>query len=313
MLFRDLPPLAFLPTVEAAGRLGSFKAAAAELHVTPSAVSQQVKAVEEALGTELFTRHGRSVELTADGTRYLRDVRAALRELSEAGRRLRKKVDRTVLRLDTLPFIAHEFVLPRLASLSTRFPSFRMALETSVGLVDLPKSEIDATIRLGPGPWPGIITRPFGDIVFTCVCAPALAESIRGIQDLLDHTLIEIRGLEERGLVTGLRSMGMKVDPSKVLTFETYFETVRAAEHGLGVCSGMFPLTTEWVTSGRLAVPLAARFPLPNAISLLHRLDDDRFPFEELGQWLKEQYEALPPLPDGRIVPRVKKARAQRP
>lgn len=79
---------------------------------------------------------------------------------------------------------------------------------------------------------------------------------------------------------------------------------MRAAEHGLGVASGFFPLTTEWVTQGRLAVPLPQRFTLPAHIALVHRLGDDRFPYEELTQWLQQQYEALPALPPGRIVPR---------
>src|SRR5207342_353573 len=112
-----------------------------ELHITPSAVSQQVKAVEEALGAELFARHGRSVELTPEGQRYLRAVRQTLRELSEAGRHLQRHAQRSVLRLDTLPFVAHEFVLPRIARLAERFPAFRVALETSVGLVDIGQSE----------------------------------------------------------------------------------------------------------------------------------------------------------------------------
>jgi LysR family glycine cleavage system transcriptional activator len=304
MNFSELPPLAFLPAVEAAGRLGSFKAAAAELHITPSAVSQQVKAVEDALGIELFARQGRSVEPTADGRRYLLVVRQALRELHDAGRSLQKHPDRGVLRIDTLPFVAHEFLLPRVASLHARFPSFRIALETSMGLVDLTTSEVDATIRLGTGPWPGLMTRPFGTSVITLVCSPEVARGINKLEDLAGQTLIEIRSLQERGLLNLMKGLGIPFDPSQVQMFDTYFETVRAAEHGLGVAYGMFPFTTEWVTSGRLAVPFALRGQVPGHVSLVHRVGDERFPFSELAAWLKEEYEALPALPAGRIVPR---------
>jgi LysR family transcriptional regulator, glycine cleavage system transcriptional activator len=83
----SLPPLHFLHAVEAAARLGSFRAAAAELHLTPSAISQQVHAVEQALGAPLFVRCGRAITLTPDGKVYCQDVRRVLLELEDAGRR----------------------------------------------------------------------------------------------------------------------------------------------------------------------------------------------------------------------------------
>jgi DNA-binding transcriptional LysR family regulator len=78
---------------------------------------------------------------------------------------------------------------------------------------------------------------------------------------------------------------------------------MRAAEHGVGVAMGFFPLTTEWVKSGRLAVPLTLRAMLPGFIALVHRHGDDtKYPFEALAAWLQQEYEALPALPSGRIV-----------
>ncbi|MFT3927748.1 MAG: LysR substrate-binding domain-containing protein [Myxococcales bacterium] len=301
MQFHDLPPLGFLLAVEAAGRLGSFKAAADELHITRSAVSQQVKAVEDSLGTELFIRRGRSVELTDDGERYLRRVRQALRDVRDAGKSLRERTAAPVLRLETIPFVAYEFLLPRMASLRARFPGFKVRIETNVHVTDLRSSELDATIRLGGAVRPGVTARSFGDLVITLVCSAELAHSIRDIKDVAKQQLIEVQTLSDRGIVNGLKSHGFTVDPNQVQTFDTYLEAVRAAEHGLGVMWGMFPLTTEWVTSGRLAVPLPGRFTLPGQIALAHRDDDTRFPFEELTQWLGEQYAALPALPAGRI------------
>jgi LysR family transcriptional regulator, glycine cleavage system transcriptional activator len=306
MRYDELPPLAFLPTVETAGRLGSFKAAADALHITPSAVSQQVRAVEEALNITIFERRGRTVVLTSVGERYLRDVREALRELINAGRRTRQHTDRMALRLETIPFVAHEFLLPRVKLLHERFPNLQLSLQTSVAVTDLLTTpELDATIRLGAAPWPGgVLSRVIGPIETTVVCSPALARTINTMVDLKDHTILEIRGLQERGLVSGLRTAGIRVDPSQVQSFETYFETVRAAEHGLGVAVGMFPLTTEWVLDGRLAVPLLERYALPSVVALVNRPnDEERFPFAELASWLHEQYAALRPLPAGRIVP----------
>jgi hypothetical protein len=101
-----------------------------------------------------------------------------------------------------------------------------------------------------------------------------------------------------------LKAAGLPVDPSQVRTFETYFETVCAAEHGLGLAFGLFPITTHWVTSGRLAVPFPQRMTLPNFISLVHRHGARAaFSMAALGDWLAAQYAALRVLPEGRIVP----------
>jgi DNA-binding transcriptional LysR family regulator len=100
-----------------------------------------------------------------------------------------------------------------------------------------------------------------------------------------------------------LKGEGIAIDPARVHSFETYFETVRAAEHGLGVAVGIFPLTTHWVLEGRLAVPFPVRSLLPGYVALVHRPSDTRFPFDELTQWLEQEYNALPALPEGRILP----------
>ena len=91
-------PLSFLPAFEAAGRLGSFAAAAAELQVTPSAVSQQIRALEEVLGLELFERTGRTAVLTRTGARYLQDVRQSLTEIAASTARVRRNAHGGVLR-----------------------------------------------------------------------------------------------------------------------------------------------------------------------------------------------------------------------
>src|SRR5262245_38524938 len=98
---RDVP-LGFLPAFEAAGRLGSFAAAAAELHVTPSAISQQIRTLEDMLGVALFERGGRAAVLTADGKSYLADVRDALCSLATSTARLRRHTQASVLRLHTV-------------------------------------------------------------------------------------------------------------------------------------------------------------------------------------------------------------------
>lgn len=299
---QDLPPLGFLPAFEAAGRLGSFKSAANELHVTPSAVSQQIKALEASLGIALFRRSGRLVQLTEEGAAYLVDVRQALGDLTIAGRRLRRRSGARVLRISTVPFWAFEIMLPRLSAFHAAFPSFELRMETSMQLVDFAVSDIDAAIRIGGGPWPGLTTRNLGVAHVTPVCSPALAKHIHKPSDLRTQTLIDIRGQEHRGWRAFLKNNRIHADSAKWLSLETYFETMRAAEQGLGVAFGVFPMTSAWLLDGRIAAPFEWRNVLPGHVSLVHRIaDNDRFPFAAIAEWLTAEYNTLPPLPPGRI------------
>jgi LysR family transcriptional regulator, glycine cleavage system transcriptional activator len=312
MHFRDLPPLHFLPAFEAAGRLGSFKAAAAELHLTPSAISQQLKAIEDVLGIALFERRGRAIRLTAAGALYLRDTQHVLSEISGATRRVRRQASGRVLRLSTADFIAYEFILPRLSLFRARFPGLELSLEASNRVIDFATSDIDVAIRIADGTWPGLISQVIGDAWIAPVCSHALAKGIRSAALLRKQTLIELRGQERRGWQAFMKKQGVREreQPSwTLLAFDSYLETMRAAEQGLGVAFGIFPMTTEWVTSGRLAVPLPVRVPFTGKICCLYRKADavDRL-YSELASWLREQYAALPSLASGRIV-RTRSAR----
>jgi LysR family glycine cleavage system transcriptional activator len=304
MQFRDLPPLHFLPAFEATGRLGSVKSAAAELHLTASAVSQQVKAIEGALGLALFQRRGRIIRLTEAGALYLRDIQQVLSEAAGATRRVRQRSSGRVLRLSTADFIAYEFILPRLSAFRARFPGVELSLDATSRVVDFATCDLDAAIRIADGSWPSLTSQVLGDAWVAPVCAPALARSIRTTKHLRDHTLIEMRGQERRGWKAFMKKQG-EPEPQHVIYFEGQMEAMRAAEQGIGVAFGVFPMTTDWVTSGRLAVPLPLRVRFSGKICFLHRKTDARDGlYPELSAWLSEQYAALPALPPGRLVPR---------
>lgn len=306
MIVRQLRnlPLDFLPTFEAAGRLRSFKAAASELHLTPAAVSQQMRLLQEALGVALFVRSGRSVALTYDGERYLREVRRTLAELAEASSPSRvASGEARVLRLSTAPLIAHELLLPRMRSLRAQLPGWELRIEATMRLVDFERDPVDAAVRVGGGPWTGLTTRPIGALSAAAVCTPRVARRIQRVADLTRETLIEVRGQEHRSFEPLLSRHGVAFTLPERWRFETCLEAVRAAEQGLGVTLALFPMLTSWVSAGRLAVPLAHREPLPGALSLVHRTEDaERFPFDALTDWLQAQFQALPALDPGRIA-----------
>jgi LysR family glycine cleavage system transcriptional activator len=293
-----------LPAFEAAGRLGSFKAAAMELHVTPSAISQQLKSIEEALGCTLFERRTRAIVLTARGAEYLREVQQALAEIAAASRRVRRQDSGRVLRLTTADFIAYEFILPRLSAFRARFAGLELSVEASHRVVDFATTDVDAAIRIGDGPWSGLAAHAIGDAWIAPVCSQQLARVIRTPAQLRAHPLLEMRSQERRGWKAFLKKQ-RQGEPRELLSFDSYLETMRAAEQGLGVAFGVFPMTTEWVTSGRLAVPLPVRVPFAGKICFVHRRADARDPlYSALADWLRGQYAALPPLPEGRQTAR---------
>jgi LysR family glycine cleavage system transcriptional activator len=148
---RRLPPLNALRAFEAAARLGSFTAAAQELRVTDSAVSQQVRALERYLGTRLFKRLPRGLLLTELGSTYLPVLTAGFDRLSEATLRLRSGGLGGLLTVATLPAFATGWLLPRIARFRERYPRIDLLLKTARALADFRREDIDVAIRFGTG------------------------------------------------------------------------------------------------------------------------------------------------------------------
>jgi LysR family glycine cleavage system transcriptional activator len=296
MKLRDVP-LAFLPTFEAAGRLGSFAAAATELCLTPSAISQQIRALEDALGVELFERTGRTAALTLAGAGYLAEVQEALCRLITSTQRLQRRSRESVLRLSTVAIAAHEFLLPLLPEFHARFPGIELRIESDNAIIDFARSDFDAALRVGTG-WPELRVHALGTACMGPVCAPQLAAAIRSPADLCEHTLLDPNGDGERALRALYELRGLPpLRAARTWHFETCYDALRAAEHGLGVAFAVFPVASHWVQSGRLVAPLPDRLPLPGQVCFVHRPNDERFAFQEIAAWLGQRYRALPQLP----------------
>jgi LysR family transcriptional regulator, glycine cleavage system transcriptional activator len=148
---RRLPPLNALRAFEAAARLGSFSAAAQELRVTDSAVSQQVRTLERYLGTRLFKRLPRGLLLTELGSTYLPVLTAGFDRLSEATISLRSAGVGGLLTVSTLPAFATGWLLPRIARFRDRYPRVDLSLKTGRALTDFRREDVDIAIRFGSG------------------------------------------------------------------------------------------------------------------------------------------------------------------
>lgn len=258
-MIRRLPPLGALRAFEAAARLGSFSAAADELHVTHGAVSRQVRGLESWLGIEVFRRVGKRVYLTDGGRDYLTEVQAAFDRIATATVRLKESGDPRRLTVNSLPTLTMRWLLPRLTRFQRLHPGVELRLTTSESPVSSLDESFEVALRRGPDNWPGCVSQEFLVEYELPVCSPALLENtpLKTVQDLAHHTLLHAdtrpdawpRWLAAAG-APQLRSQGRQ-------QFDRFYLALQAAVDGLGVVLGPLPILEEDLAAGRLVAPLA--------------------------------------------------------
>jgi LysR family transcriptional regulator, glycine cleavage system transcriptional activator len=261
-----LPSLNGLRAFEAAARHLSFTNAASELNVTQTAISHQIRRLEEELGVRLFVRQNRTLALTKEAKDYLPGVRAAFDDLRLSTDRLLRKDDDHVLTVSTLASLAAKWLLPRLSAFQDAHTGIDVRITTSTALVDFKNGGVDAAIRYGRGQWPGLRADwLMADELFP-VCSPSLLtgdKPLRCPQDLAYHTLLHSSGGYDDDWRLWLTAAGLPTNVSKQpgLTFDLIFMTVQAAIDGLGVAVGRTSYVEGDVAKGRLVVPFKMSLP----------------------------------------------------
>jgi LysR family glycine cleavage system transcriptional activator len=291
---RKLPSLHLLHIFDAAGRHESFKLAAEELHVTPSAVSHQIKALEEQLGFALFRRGNRKLELTDGGRAYLAVVTKAFAQLRRGTERVQRDLNLGSFRINMITALGRHVVIPRLRSFEERVPGMKLHIETSEKLVDFKTQDVDLAVRYGTGEWPGLVSEKLLDLTSTPVCAPdfAAAEKISTVDDLRNKRLIQIAFFPKAwSLWFRLAGLG-DLDAQQELWFDSYEACIHAAEQGLGLALALLPPEQTLIDSGRLVAPIARRIPLPQKLYMVYRpADAQRREIKVFRDWLLEQFE----------------------
>jgi len=178
MIREPVPPLKPLRAFEAAARHLSVKAAAEELCVTPGAVSQLVRQLEEHLGVKLFERVNRGILLTQAGRDYLPPVRNAFRQIAQATQRLAAFADAGTLTLSVTPFFASAWLMPRLQRFRDAHPGIDLHIVTSTALADFARAGVDVAVRHGAGRYPGLRSYRVASVEIVPVAAPALVERL---------------------------------------------------------------------------------------------------------------------------------------
>lgn len=260
---RDLPAsLDLLRGFESAARLLSFTAAAAELHLTQSAVSRQVQQLEEQLGVKLFERRTRALVLTEAGQAYHREVSKALSMLREATASVRAKTA-PVVRVTTTVSFASLWLVPRLARFQAQHEDITVHIIADNQIQEPGRNGLDAAIRYCP---PNAVGNDaiflFGEQVAP-VASPALLKGkrIRGVEDLLQLPLLDIDDPSSTTIWLSWKVWceGINVTrprQSRGLTFSHYDQIMQAAIAGQGVALGRFPLVDPFVADRKLVIPL---------------------------------------------------------
>ena len=287
-MLRHIPGLQSLKAFDASARHLSFTRAAAELNVTPAAVSHQIKELEDAVGAALFLRTSRRMQLTRQGE-VLRPVIAdALEGLTRALQRIRQADNPTQLKVTASPSIAAKWLVPRLDRFLETVPGADVRIDVSSTPLDFDRDDIDVAIRFGTGDYPGLaVDKLFSDVIFP-VCSPALLKGrkpLREPRDLLAHTLIHL-DYEAQGAVwpnwrMWMLAAGIKdFNDSRGLHFSQTSLAVQAAIDGHGVALGDSTLVADDIAAGRLVKPfeLAIRSPTQFAYHLITRKDTTERP-----------------------------------
>lgn len=245
------PPLHALPGFVAAARLRNVSRAAESLHLTVSALSHQIRGLEERLGQRLFERGARGITLTPDGQRLFDRIAPALETIEHALRPYGVKRDQ-VLTISLMPSFASSWLVPRLGRFLAAHPQLQINLQSSVDRVDFERERgIDAALRFGPGVWPGLEAVHLFDDWIAPTASPALVARL-GTPTL--ETLAEFPLLGDPG---GRWSEWFErfggTPPKRYAASFTDSETLhRAAAEGLGIALGRITLTRPMIEAGLL-------------------------------------------------------------
>lgn len=287
-----LPSLKFLKTFQVAATRLSFKAAADELFITPSAVSHQIKTLEEQLGIALFERGPHSLTLTEAGKDYLRHVESVFARLEAVTEQLRVSHGRGIVRLHVPPFFATEMLLPKLQRFLDHQPDTDIHINTILSPLQAHPADADLSIIVGPAPQLGYAAHKLFSQSFVPACAPSLLERIpvRTAEDLHKHSLI-VHEARRDSWEQWAKSLGIKLKPKKVLRFDTMYAAAEAAEHGAGIALVSSPLANERFAQGTLTKVFDAELHTGESYYLILRTEDaQREDVQALTRWIVQEF-----------------------
>lgn len=287
------PSLTTLRAFAAAGRHESFREAARELHVTPAAISHQVRAMEEWLGLALFTREARAVRLTAVGRRLTDELSRGFAQLSEALVNARAPGADTRLRISALPLLTNAWLIPRLARFEERHPGLTVEIDTVNALADVEGGAVDVGIRNIARSPARLAQRKLIELTAVPLCSTRLASRVRRIDDLPDLPLIE-HSARPGGWSRWFRQMGRPdLEPRTTLSLDSTLTAVTSAAQGRGVVLGLAPIVWDLPETLHLVAPIREPLVGAGAYTVVFRREDlTRRIVHDFVEWLISEMRA---------------------
>jgi LysR family glycine cleavage system transcriptional activator len=293
-----LPPLNAVRAFESAARHASFRLAAAELFVTPGAISQQIRQLEAHLGVSLFHRLPRAVRLTDAGQEFFAAATRHLRGIAQAAERVRPRAD--TVTLTSVPTFATRWLMPRLPRFTHQYPQVQVGVDASPELSDLERDGFDLAVRYGEGNYPGLGKRVLFDAIVVPLCSPAyrLAHFASG-SDLA--TWQDVRLLHENPpddlwpqwlLASGLEG----VDAQAGMYFSYGLLALSAAIEGEGVALQPVEFVERELASGALVLADHRRQPTGRRYTLVWPERELRTAVAQFRDWLISEIDSGPAL-----------------
>jgi LysR family glycine cleavage system transcriptional activator len=290
-----LPPFGLFRTFDAAARHRSFRNAADELCITPSAVSQQIHRLEESLGIKLFRRLPRRIELTRQGASLATSVQEALVMLQTACEQITQEPEGTTICVDAAPGLGSSWLVARLPDFRARHPDITIMLQSSNENIDFARQDIDVAVRWGNGRWPGSRATRLARATVFPVCSPEFRDRY-GLHDLTDldalrqvtqlHVPVQGNTWSDWLAAVGHCSIAFR----DTQYFSDAILMLKAAMHGQGICLCSYLLVEQDLLANRLVRPFDFDLPLTDGYYILtNRRSKDRPAVAQFRDWMREQ------------------------
>lgn len=293
---RSLLPLNALRAFDAAARHMSFKLAADDLSVTPAAISQQIRSLEDFLGVDLFRRTNRSLVLTEAAQLSLQPLKEGFERLEEAVDIIAGSKSSTVLKVSVSPSFASKWLVPRLASYYERRPDAIVKISATMQVTDFKAEDTDVAIRYGRGNYDGLQSEELLRETLFPVCAPSLFDGEAATPcAVLTHTLIhDDSSIEDESApnwTMWLKAAGVTApDGMPAIHFNNNALAIEAAVAGRGIALARSAIAEEDIKAGRLIKPFGEAVPVNFAHHIVYpkdKIKNERV--QDFIEWLREE------------------------
>jgi LysR family glycine cleavage system transcriptional activator len=276
-----LPSMNLLVTFDAAARHLSFKKAAEELFVTPSAVGHQIRVLEQEIQTVLFIRMNRSIELTPEGRDYHQKIAQGLQVLKNATKELITRNSKSSLLIHSIPFITKKILVPKIKDFKARHPGTNIRIESKTKRADLRSSELQIAIRQGKADDKGVVYREITPIHVSPICVP-------GYLNQGSLSLIRLSS-DKHSWALWESEWHTHLQFDEVIDCDDLQSVVDMALQGLGIAMGFFPSLNEYIEQHSLVCPFPDKMSRLDSLYLAYSETNANHPLiHDFVEWFSD-------------------------